>query len=186
MYPAVPRRADGPEKPGPIMHSDGTNDSNMCPCGSRHPLADCCGPLLSGERQAQTAEQLMRSRYTAYVHLDEDYLLRTWYPATRPNGLQLGSGTRPQWLGLKIRATQAGQPGDAKGSVEFAASFSLGGSSERLHEISQFVREAGRWYYVDGQIRGPGGASRGQTARNSPCPCGSGKKFKRCCGRSEG
>lgn len=94
----------------------------------------------------------MRSRYSAYVLMREDYLLASWHADTRPASLRLAAQTpAPMWLGLEIRDEQA--TGDERALVEFVARYRLGGGrAERLHEISRFVREQGRWYYVDGDI----------------------------------
>lgn len=121
----------------------------------------------------------MRSRYTAYALADAHYLLRTWHSSTRP--LKIDTTAAPRWTGLEIRAIDAGAPDDARGTVEFVARFVEGGHTGVLHETSRFVRESGAWYYVDGTLRAvrPEPAKAG---RNAPCPCGSGRKFKRCCG----
>ena len=120
-----------------------------CPCGSQRPFARCCGPLLSGDEQAATAEQLMRSRYSAYVAGDALYLERTWHPSTRPARLQLDSSPRPQWKGLSILASTAGGVEDSQGTVEFIARYKTGGRAGKLHENSRFVKENDRWYYLD-------------------------------------
>lgn len=98
----------------------------------------------------------MRSRYTAYVQGAEQYLLDTWHPSTRPVELGLHVGPSRKWLGLKILNTEAGGTNDDWGTVEFVARFKVGGRAERLQEVSRFVREEGRWYYVDGDIRPSG------------------------------
>ena len=91
----------------------------------------------------------MRSRYCAYVQRLEDYLLATWHPSTRPSALNLAAEPAPKWLGLDVRAqTHA----DDTATVEFVARCRVGGRAQRLHEISRFVREDGRWYYVSGEI----------------------------------
>lgn len=123
-----------------------------CPCGSGRELAACCGPWHLGlalGRYPDTPEALMRSRYSAYVLGLIDYLLATWHPSTAPGELEL----QPvKWLGLEVRHSAAS--GDA-GVVEFVARCrnSLG-RAERLHELSRFVREGGRWYYIDGEFLG--------------------------------
>jgi len=94
----------------------------------------------------------MRSRYTAYVLGDEAYLLATWHPSTRPARLDLHAEPRPRWLGLKLLGHA--QADDTHASVEFIARYKLGGRGFRLHEVSRFLREAGNWYYLDGQIAG--------------------------------
>lgn len=93
----------------------------------------------------------MRSRYSAYVLGREDYLLATWHASTRPVALDLAASPRPKWLGLEVKAHLPA--GDAA-TVEFVARFKTGGRAQRMHEISRFVREDGRWYYVDGVIGG--------------------------------
>ena len=107
--------------------------------------------MLSGDARAQTAEQLMRSRYTAYVLGDEAYLLRTWHASTRPATLALAAAP-VKWLGLRIVRTVAGGPDDRDGIVEFEARYKPQGRAERLHEVSRFVKEDGQWYYVDGVL----------------------------------
>ena len=91
---------------------------------------------------------MMRSRYTAYVRGRADYLLQTWHPSTRPATLDLGNEP-VRWLGLQVRRVEAGSPQDDEGIVEFIARYKLGGRAHRLHEISRFVRENGRWFYRD-------------------------------------
>lgn len=92
----------------------------------------------------------MRSRYSAYVLGEEDYLLDTWHPAYRPRQLTQVPGQK--WLGLKIKATIRGRATDTTGTVEFVARYKVDGRGYRLHEISRFVREAGHWYYTDGDL----------------------------------
>lgn len=117
----------------------------------------------------------MRSRYTGYVRGATDYLLRTWDPATRPVAIDPTAG--PVWQRLEIVARSGGGPSDSRGTVEFVAHYLDGGQPGRLHETSRFRREAGRWLYVGGKLH-----ATAQPGRNTPCPCGSGRKFKRCCG----
>ena len=92
----------------------------------------------------------MRSRYSAYVLGLEPYLLATWHAGTRPTALDLDKETSPRWLGLDIKRHQATSPDSAV--VEFVARYKTGGRAHRLHEVSRFVREDGRWYYVDGEF----------------------------------
>lgn len=118
-----------------------------CPCGSGKAYAQCCGILHAGAAAA-TAEALMRSRYSAYVLRLEPYLLATWHASTRPPALDL-AGDNINWLGLTVK--RHAQTAEDAAVVEFVARHrSGGGSAARLHEISRFVREQGRWYYVDG------------------------------------
>ncbi|WP_449427312.1 YchJ family protein [Rhodanobacter umsongensis] len=124
-----------------------------CPCGNPAGYTECCGPLHDGIAGAVTAEQLMRSRYSAYVLRREDYLLATWHPDTRPASLRLTAQQPvPTWLGLEIRRAQAAD--DDHATVEFVARYRLGGGrAQRQHETSRFVRENGRWHYLDGELK---------------------------------
>lgn len=117
-----------------------------CPCGSGLGYDECCGPVVRNERGADTAEELMRSRYTAYVLGDVDHLFRSWHPATRPDDLD--SLPRLDWRGLEILEVVEGGPADDHGIVEFRATHDAGA----LHERSRFMRRAGRWVYLDGAV----------------------------------
>lgn len=121
-----------------------------CPCGNNDGYARCCGLLHEGAAAA-TAEQLMRSRYSAYVLKREDYLLATWHHSTRPAHLKLSAQQpAPSWLGLTVKRHES--EGD-RALVEFVARLRYGGGkAQRMHEISRFVREDGRWFYVDGEF----------------------------------
>ena len=128
-----------------------------CPCGRldarRRPLsfARCCGPYLAdfAGRPAPDAESLMRSRYCAFVLEDADYLRASWHASTRPPDIAFEPGLR--WLGLEVRGHRVID--DAHAEVEFVARSRLAGRAHRLHERSRFVREDGRWYYVDGDLK---------------------------------
>lgn len=120
-----------------------------CPCGSGGRYLSCCGALHAGA-PAASAEALMRSRYSAYVLLREDYLLATWHSSTRPAQLALATQPPAHWLGLDVK--QQRSAGD-HAEVEFVARVRHGGGrAQRLHERSRFVREGGRWFYVDGEL----------------------------------
>ena len=121
-----------------------------CPCGSGKSYAACCGPLHTGAAIAPTAEALMRSRYSAYGLGLEPYLLATWHSSTRPAALHLAEEPGTKWLGLAVKRHQVRDASHA--SVEFVARYRLAGRGHRLHETSAFVREDGRWFYVDGEI----------------------------------
>jgi SEC-C motif-containing protein len=126
-----------------------------CPCGSGHTYADCCGKWHVGLAEglhAATPEALMRSRYSAYGLGLIDYLLATWHPSTAPGELELPP---VKWLELEVRHAQA--TGDA-GVVEFVARLRENGRGARMHEISRFVREDGRWLYIDGEQPAPDAA----------------------------
>jgi SEC-C motif-containing protein len=127
-------------------------DTSACPCGHPAAYADCCARYHAGplHLRAPTAEALMRSRYSAFVYELSDYLLATWHPSTRPASLQPNEpGLR--WLGLQIKAYHPLD--DTHATVEFVARSKLGGRAHRLHETSRFVKEEGRWFYVDGDLR---------------------------------
>ncbi len=129
-----------------------------CPCGRTDakgravPYAACCGRYLDGDTPVPDAEQLMRSRYTAFVRQRGDYLLATWHPAHRPAGLDFEPGAK--WLGLAVRSHRVTGPDAAE--VEFVARHRVGGRAVRLHERSRFVREpvdgVARWLYLDGDL----------------------------------
>ncbi|HJW80996.1 MAG TPA: YchJ family metal-binding protein [Acidiferrobacterales bacterium] len=123
-----------------------------CPCKSGQAYAVCCGAFIDHDALPATAEQLMRSRYTAYVLAREDYLLHTWHGSTRPAQLGLQDAGPVKWLGLKVLRCEKGGADDRDGIVEFVARYQVNGRAERLHEASRFVRDAGQWLYVDGQI----------------------------------
>jgi SEC-C motif-containing protein len=131
-------------------------ESDACACGSLRPYAQCCGQCIDGGRAAETAEQLMRSRYTAFVRGDEAYLRKTWDPATCPGDMGAAVTDAVKWLGLEIRRAEAGGANDAEGVVEFVARYKLGGKATRLHEISRFRRTNGQWLYVNGQFPNAG------------------------------
>ena len=123
--------------------------SEDCPCGTGRSYSACCQPFHLGT-PAPSAEALMRSRYTAYVYGLEAYLLATWDPQTRPTKLDLALDAQTTWLGLQVKRHL--QTGETTALVEFVARYKVGGRAQRLHEISRFVREDGRWFYVDGDI----------------------------------
>ena len=120
-----------------------------CPCGSGATYDACCGRLHRGAAAAETAEELMRSRYAAYAVGDTDYVFRTWHPRTRPHDVS-SEGTT--WLGLEITRTEAGGPDDDTGVVEFVARYQGPRGVQELHEVSRFERRGGRWVYVDGDV----------------------------------
>ena len=120
-----------------------------CPCGRPLTLAACCGRWLAGplHLQAPDAQALMRSRYSAFVLEQAHYLLATWHASTRPAALDFEPGLR--WLGLQVR--RCGQIDAEQATVEFVARSKRAGRAHRLHELSRFVCERGRWFYLDGQ-----------------------------------
>jgi len=169
---------------GRISHNDGAD----CLCGSGTAFGECCGRFLSGKSAPATALQLMRSRYTAYVLGAVDYILRTHHPDTidmtdRESVSEWSHGS--EWLGLEVIATERGEPSDDEGVVEFVARYQMDGKVRSHRERSRFRKLDGRWLYVDGEMVKSAPVVRGgpKIGRNDPCPCGSGKKYKKCCGR---
>lgn len=130
-----------------------TAQPDRCPCCSGDTYADCCGPLHARERVAPTAEALMRSRFSAFALDDARYLRRTWHPSTRPDDLTLDPDL--EWWRLDILTTSRGGPFDTDGVVEFIAHYRhrapRDGEPTRgtMREVSSFIREGGRWYYVE-------------------------------------
>lgn len=122
-------------------------NAGPCVCLSGEPYTDCCGRFHNGGVEAATAEQLMRSRYSAFALLNAEYLRKTWHPDTAPSDLELDPAM--EWRRLDILSTSRGGPLDTEGSVEFKAHFRHNGERGVHHETSRFIRENRRWYYVD-------------------------------------
>jgi SEC-C motif domain protein len=159
---------------------------SACPCGSGLAFEACCGPIIAGA-PAPTAEALMRSRYSAYVQHAYAHLERSLSTAQRrdfapADAKRWAEGS--EWLGLEIRSVRQGGPEDATGVVEFAARFRVGGQEKTHLETALFAREDGRWVYAGQEEIHPVPVRREtpKIGRNDPCPCGSGKKYKKCCG----
>lgn len=123
--------------------------TNDCYCGSKQPFVSCCQPIIEGQA-ATTAEQLMRSRYSAFCIKDKDFLLASWHHENRPDKLDFDE--QQQWLGLKILKVQDGSELHQAGIVEFVARYKINGKASRLHEISQFVNIDGQWFYSTGDL----------------------------------
>lgn len=124
--------------------------SPLCPCDGKRHYRDCCGRLHAGEPAAD-AEALMRSRYSAFVLADEAYLLATWHATTRPAAVDFSDTQKTRWLGLVVK--QHVVLSTTRAQVEFVARYKIGGGSAvRLRELSEFVREDGRWYYLRGEL----------------------------------
>jgi SEC-C motif domain protein len=123
------------------------DDAKRCPCGTGLTYGECCAPIHRGEREAATAEALMRSRFTAFATADVDWLLASWHPTTRPRSLELDPGIR--WLRLDLLGTSDGGPFDREGTVSFEAHWVAEGARGSMRELSRFRRDHG-WQYVDG------------------------------------
>jgi len=161
---------------------------DLCPCGSEKEYAKCCQPLISGEQSAETAEALMRSRYSAHAKKAFDYIFDTTWPGNRQEEDREGTAAwsrKLDWQRLEVRNVEAGGVDDEKGMVEFVARYRKNAKAFDHHEIAEFVRQDGRWYFKDGHAPQQVQAVRQgpKVGRNDPCPCGSGKKYKKCCGR---
>ncbi len=160
----------------------------LCPCGSQKEFADCCQPLLEGVRTADTAEVLMRSRFTAHAKKAFDYIFETTHPAGRKDDDRKGTAAwskKLDWQRLEIRNVEKGGPDDTAGTVEFVARYRKDSKAFDHHEIAEFVHEDGRWYFKEGQPPPPVQVIRQgpKIGRNDPCACGSGKKYKKCCAK---
>jgi len=158
------------------------NNSNpsSCYCGQSGSFDSCCGRIHADIALADTAESLMRARFSAYRIDNLDFIRQSWHSSTCPAQVEPNEEGF-MWSGLEVIDTQAGSPADEKAEVEFIASYSLNGHEGKLHERSQFAREHGQWRYLDGKLKKGAPVSVKKIGRNEPCPCGSGKKYKRCC-----
>jgi SEC-C motif-containing protein len=153
-----------------------------CLCGSGQGYSQCCGLYHSGNSLPATAEALMRLRFTAYALRNAEYLRATWDSGKCPDNIDFSRETAV-WQRLEIVDTKKGGPQDDKGIVEFKAYYLQDDEECVLHEVSRFIKKEGRWFYLDGVIKSLGKISATvNLGKNAPCPCGSGKKFKRCCG----
>ena len=159
-----------------------------CPCGSKSAYDECCGPLHRGERTADTAEELMRSRYAAFVKQEIDYIVDTSHSDARKDLKRDEIETWAKsstWNGFEVVDVQGGGPDDEQGMVEFVAWYDdAEGDEIEHHEKSVFTREDGEWRFLDGMPgkQEPYRREEPKVGRNDPCPCGSGKKHKKCCG----
>lgn len=160
-------------------------DKWNCFCGSETAFDICCKPLLTEAAYAETAEQLMRSRYSAFCTKNDLYLVRTLHPSQRQkNGQQSldDSIAHKHWISLTLISTSHGKKTDDTGTVEFIAQYEYKGSFHQHHELSTFVKEDAQWFYVSGEYYEPSKMLQLKFGRNTPCWCGSGKKYKKCHG----
>ncbi len=156
---------------------------SSCPCGSGLDLDQCCGPIVDGAL-AKTPEALMRSRYTAFVLGKIGHVARTHAPEISRDFNRAEAertAAEVEWLGLDVH--RASEEGD-HGTVEFTVRFRRNGQDLTQHEVSSFRRVDGHWLYVDGKVSAnhPPLRAEQKPGRNDPCSCGSGKKYKKCCG----
>ncbi len=160
-----------------------------CECGIGESTETHCLPIIKGEKKADTAEALMRARYTAYVLGEVDFVLASH---TEEAGKDVDRKStelwskQSTWLGLEVLATDKGGPDDSEGTVEFLARYKVKGITVDHRERAHFEKHKGKWLFADSeQIAGPPKVNEGpKVGRNDPCTCGSGKKFKKCCGKA--
>jgi SEC-C motif domain protein len=163
------------------------NDITTCPCNSGLDFAACCEPYITGARKAPGPEALMRSRYTAYALQMMPYLTSTLHPGQRHDYDEAGAARwamESQWEGLEIVDAPAVSADSNTGMVEFKATYRRNGEQIVHHERAEFRKSGDTWYFFDGKMVGPGQVRREapKIGRNDPCPCGSGRKYKKCCG----
>ncbi len=161
-----------------------------CPCGSEKAYTACCGPFLDGTARPATAEQMMRARYTAHTRADIDFIAATIHPESAED-FDADSARRwaeeSEWVGLEISGTSGGGPDDEMGTVAFTARFrDKRGELQTHRELSFFKKVDGEWRFRDAQPPELEQVRREapKVGRNDPCTCGSGKKYKKCCGKA--
>ncbi len=168
-----------------------SSSQSTCPCGSAKQYLQCCKPFHRGTAWPDSPENLMRSRFAAFATGEIAYLIESLDPSRRNSVREQDLrdwSAGSEWLGLRIIATDdEGEAGSDEGTVEFEAHYRVRESNEEVHhhEVATFRRRDGRWFFVDGKIRGkePIRSTEPRVGRNDPCSCGSGKKYKKCCGR---
>lgn len=159
---------------------------STCYCGSGTAYSDCCEPVIGGVQTAVSAEQLMRARYSAYVVAQMDFVFETTHPDHREGYDHAGTkewAETSEWLGLEIIGTKKGSQADNDGEVEFIARFNEKNELREHHENAQFIKSDGQWYFTEGVMVKQRPVSVVKIGRNDPCTCGSGLKYKKCCGK---
>ena len=166
-----------------------------CPCGSNFPYTDCCGPLIRGTITADTAEDLMRSRYTAFAKQEWDYIDQTQFTENDPDKPDSSYYRQDdiEWTKLEIHGSKNGGQSDKTGEVSFIAHYNENDEEKTLQETSKFIKKDGRWFYDEEKSKvapaskatsgKPFVREQAKVGRNDPCSCGSKKKYKKCCGR---
>ncbi|MBI9101968.1 MAG: YchJ family protein [Spirochaetales bacterium] len=157
-----------------------------CHCGNPIEFEKCCEPYIKGMLNPPTAEDLMRARYSAYVTGDIDFIEST-HSLDQRDGVDVEETRKwsqeSDWKGLQILGTKKGKANDNEGSVEFKATYVQNGMTNIHHEMSTFKKVDGKWYFEEGKVVPVTVVrSEAKVGRNDPCPCGSGKKYKKCCG----
>ncbi|MFT5648397.1 MAG: SEC-C motif-containing protein [Aureispira sp.] len=157
-----------------------------CPCNSQKEYLDCCAPFLERQQDAPTAVALMRSRYTAHVKTDIDYIIDTVHPDYRENSDRktIESWAKEAvWERLEVISTEKGLEKDQIGRVVFRAYYKYNSTLKTHTENSLFKKEEGKWYFVEGAEVKSAAIKSVKIGRNDACYCGSGKKFKKCCAK---
>ena len=165
-------------------------NDELCPCASGKPYGECCGPIIDGKTKAATAVELMRARYSAYAVENVDFLFSSSGPEVRA---EFDANTTREWSksatwsGLDVLETERGGADDDDGYVSFVAHYAANGQECEHRERSYFKKIDGEWRFIDGQIEtnAPYRREEPKIGRNDPCPCGSGKKYKKCCGKGK-
>lgn len=159
---------------------------NQCPCGSDQEYSECCEPFIKGSKTVSTPLELLRSRYTAHVKCEIDYIIDTVDPEKRENHdprVIKKWAKESQWEGLEILNISPTTNADTEGTIEFIARYREKLKKTEHHEIAKFLKKEGKWYFHDSVLPFKQVINKEpKTGRNDPCPCRSGKKYKKCCG----
>lgn len=163
-----------------------SENTNLCPCCSGKNYDECCKPVISGERKAASPEELMRARYSAYAKGEIDFIINSTHKEKRgenDRGEIENWSRKSEWMGLKIVRTE--DDGPENGKVEFIATYADRGVKLEHHELAEFRKVNDDWFFYDGELvaQHPFVRTEPKIGRNDPCPCGSGKKYKKCCGK---
>ena len=166
-----------------------SSSNELCPCGSGKKYGECCEPIIKGKTLAPTAEALMRARYSAYVKQAIDFIIDTCEQSEEIAEIDRKAtedwSKTSTWHGLKILRTEKGTENDTEGLVEFEATYTRKQIRDVHHETGYFKKIDGKWLYTAGELKTTTVVREGKkVGRNDPCPCGSGKKYKQCCGRN--
>lgn len=160
---------------------------SKCPCGANENYGSCCELYIKGKDKPATAEALMRARYSAYAKGEIGYLRDTLVPSDRETFDEESTtawSKKSKWLSLDVLSKKGGTETDHEGEVEFIAKFEFEGEKAEHRERAKFQRIGGDWFFVEGKVRrGDPIVREVKIGRNDPCSCGSGKKFKKCCGK---
>jgi SEC-C motif-containing protein len=158
---------------------------SKCPCGTGLELATCCDPYLKGKAKPATAEKLMRARYTAFTTADVDYIEQTTDQSQKKSFDRAGTlewAKNSEWKGLEVVSVKDGLEKDTTAEVEFIARYAYNDSDQEHHERADFKKRGDQWFFVDGRLVQAPARNENKIGRNDACTCGSGKKYKKCCG----